>query len=172
MLVFIPSGVKAISVKLMAFIGRIHPFRHPEKVENQLEKLIDQYDGAAVFYRSNKHVIYKVFIITFIQRCALFSITWFTYRAFHLMIEHPSTIVTLQALISVATDMLPFPGGMGISENLFVEIFRNIFGEDRVLPAMMISRGISYYTQILISGIMTIISVFIITDNNSIHSNI
>ena len=65
-------------------------------------------------------------------------------------------IVVLQGMISVAVDMLPLPGGMGISETLFSSIFLPIFGAELVLPGMILCRGISYYTQLLISAIMTV----------------
>jgi len=51
---------------------------------------------------------------------------------------------------------------MGISENLFPEIFLPVFGASLILPGMVISRGISYYTQLLISAVMTVVSAFVI----------
>ena len=68
-----------------------------------------------------------------------------SYLAFQLSGESMFTIVSLQGMISVAVDMLPLPGGMGISENLFLTIFEPIFGEALVLPGMLVSRGISFY---------------------------
>jgi len=59
-------------------------------------------------------------------------------------------------------DMLPLPGGMGISENLFLDIFQPIFGEALILPGMVVSRGISYYTQLLLSAVMTAASTFLL----------
>ena len=38
-------------------------------------------------------------------------------------------VMFLQAVISVSVDMLPLPGGMGISEGLFMVIFKKVFGE-------------------------------------------
>ena len=74
-------------------------------------------------------------------------------------------ITGLQAMISVAADMLPLPGGVGVSETLFLEIFEPIFREHLILPAMMISRGISYYTQLFISAVMTVLSAFVLREN-------
>ena len=99
-----------------------------------------------------------VFLITCIQRCFLFLVTWLTYRAFHLEGNSLPMITSLQAMISVAADMLPLPGGMGVSENLFLEIFQPVFGEQLVLPGMIVSRGIGYYTQLLASGIVTVLA--------------
>ena len=80
---------------------------------------------------------------------------FFTYQAFGLSGQSAVSMVLLYAMISVAVDMLPLPGGMGISETLFLAIFEPIFGPELVLPGMIVCRGISYYTQLLISGIMT-----------------
>ena len=63
----------------------------------------------------------------------------------------------LQAVISVSVDMLPLPGGMGISEKLFSIIFRTVFGAALLLPGMILSRGLSYYTELLLSAVMTVI---------------
>ena len=63
-------------------------------------------------------------------------------------------IIFLQAVISVSVDMLPLPGGMGISESLFLKIFSPVF-HAVTLPAMVISRGLGYYSQLLISAFFT-----------------
>jgi len=65
-------------------------------------------------------------------------------------------------MISVSVDMLPLPGGMGISEKLFLSIFQPVCGKNFVLPVMVVSRGISYYTQLIISAIMTGVAYFTI----------
>ena len=57
-------------------------------------------------------------------------------------------------MISVSVDMLPLPGGMGISETLYMVMFVPVFGEV-LLPSMLLSRGIAYYGQLLLSAVMT-----------------
>ncbi|MEI3192647.1 MAG: hypothetical protein V8S22_00990 [Lachnospiraceae bacterium] len=42
-------------------------------------------------------------------------------------------VVILQAVISVSVDMLPLPGGVGVSEGLFMTMFEPVFGE-KLLP--------------------------------------
>ncbi len=70
------------------------------------------------------------------------------------------TIVILQAVISISVDMLPLPGGMGISEKLFLTIFVPVFGAQLVLPGMILSRALSYYTELLLSALLTILAHF------------
>ena len=164
MLVFHPSMFRRLAQAVLRLLNRIRPLRHPERQAGRLERIVGQYEGTAAFYRANKHVMIHVFLITCLQRFALFCVTWLTYRAFHLSGHGLPALVTLQGMISVAADMMPLPGGMGVSENLFLDIFLPIFGEALVLPGMVISRGISYYTQLLISAVMTAATAFLIKD--------
>lgn len=165
-LVFHPALFRRCAEKTLFLINRIRPFRHPEKVSARLEETVNQYTGTADYYRTHHRVILIVFLITLTQRIILFLVTWFTYRAFGLSGESLTTVVLLQAMISVAVDMLPLPGGMGISENLFLEIFLPVFGPALILPGMVVSRGVSYYTQLLISAVMTVAASFIIRNKD------
>lgn len=162
-LVFYPKTVRSFAEWGLSLWNRIRPSKHPEKQKERLEALLGQYTGTAEYFKSHKHVFIHVLIITFVQRYLLFFITWLTYCAFELSGETMPVVVILQAMISVASDMLPLPGGMGVSENLFLVIFEPIFGENLIIPGMVISRGISYYSQIFISGIMTLLATFLFT---------
>ena len=139
--------------------------RRPEKVRARVNRMIEQYRGSAEYFRTHQHVFFHVLLMTFAQRITLFLIAWMTYKAFHLSGHGILVITGLQAMISVAADMLPLPGGVGVSETLFLEIFEPIFREHLILPAMMISRGISYYTQLFISAVMTVLSAFVLREN-------
>lgn len=162
MVVFHASVIRSIATWSLNLVDHIRPLHNREKWEQKLENLISQYNGTAEFFRSNQRIILNVFGITFIQRCLLFFVAGLTYLAFHLAGESLFVITTLQGMISVAVDMLPLPGGMGISENLFLTIFEPIFGEALVLPSMLVSRGISFYTQLIICAIMTVAASFIL----------
>lgn len=162
LLVFKPSIVRSCAKAVLGWVSRIRPFRNPDKINAKLDSMMNQYAGTADYYREHKLVMVNVFVLTFMQRAFLFLVTWLTYKAFGLSGERLFTIVTLQGMISVVVDMLPLPGGMGISETLFLQIFLPIFGSELVLPGMIISRGVSYYTQLLLSAVMTVAASFIL----------
>ena len=124
-----------------------------------------QYQSAADYYRTHLGVVAVAFVITVVQRFTLFAVTALTGLAFHLSWNTLLPIMILQCMVSVATDMLPLPGGMGINEKLFLIIFAPYFGE-LVLPAMVVSRGISYYSQLFISAAMTGVAHFTIRRDN------
>lgn len=164
MMVFYPAVFRKMADIMFALSGKIRAMKNPEKARERLERIISQYHSTAGFFRKRPGIIFRVFLITFVQRMCLFSVVWFTYRSFGLRGAEPEAMIMLYAMISVAVDMLPLPGGMGISESMFLAIFEPIFGEALVLPGMVICRGISYYTQLAISAVMTALSHFIIRD--------
>ena len=156
-LVFHPLFAKAILVKGMKLLERFHLMRKKEGRLKKLEASMDTYRNTAAYLKNNPFVIVKVIGITFIQRMALFAVTWFVYQAFGLHGTGFWEILFLQAVISVSVDMLPLPGGMGISETLFLNIFSPVFG-GLLLPGMVLSRGLGYYGELLISAAFTVVA--------------
>ena len=156
-LVFHPLLAKAILMKGMKLLERFHLMRKKEGRLKKLEASMDIYRNTAAYLKNNPLVIVKVIGITFIQRMALFAVTWFVYQAFGLHGTGFWDILFLQAVISVSVDMLPLPGGMGISETLFLNIFSPVFG-GLLLPGMVLSRGLGYYGELLISAAFTVVA--------------
>ena len=156
-LVFHPLLAKAIMVKGMKLLERLHLMKKKEGRLKKLEDSMDTYRDTAAYLKNNPMVIVKVIGITFIQRMALFAVTWFVYQAFGLHGTGFWEILFLQAVISVSVDMLPLPGGMGISETLFLNIFSPVFG-GLLLPGMVLSRGLGYYGELLISAAFTVVA--------------
>lgn len=161
-LVFHPELARRILVRGLAVLEKLHLMRHKSSRLEKLNASMDQYRATAVYLKEHVRVLIEVFAITVFQRFALFVGTWFVYRAFGLSEYSALVIALLQGSISVSVDMLPLPGGMGISEKLFSIIFLPIFGSQLLLPGMILSRGLGYYTELIISALFTIVANFTI----------
>lgn len=157
-LVFHPALARTILVLGLKIVEKLHLMKRKESRLKKLEASMEVYQNTAAYLGTHKMVLVNVLAITFAQRFALFAATWFVYRAFHLSGISFITIVLLQAVISVSVDMLPLPGGMGISETLFLKIFPPVFGSTLLLPAMVLSRGLGYYGELLVSAVFTIVA--------------
>lgn len=156
-LVFHPLLAKAIMVKGMKLLERLHLVKKKDGRLKKLEDSMDTYRDTAAYLKTHPRVIVNIIAITFVQRMAMFAVTWFVYKAFSLSGTGFWTVLFLQAVISVSVDMLPLPGGMGISETLFLTIFTPVFGT-LLLPGMVLSRGLGYYGELLISALFTIVA--------------
>lgn len=156
-LVFHPALAETILTKGMRLLEKLHFLRRREERGRKLREAMQVYRETAAYLEKHKGVIAGVILITFVQRMALFAVTWVVYLAFGFTGANPWDVIMLQAVISVSVDMLPLPGGMGISEALFLRIFPTIF-QGMLLPGMVLSRGLGYYSQLLISALFTIVA--------------
>ena len=171
-LVFHPVLARTILVKGMALLERMHLMKRKQSRLDRLNASMDQYRETAVYLKNHVKVLVNVFGITLFQRFALFTATWFVYKAFGLSGQSAWLIILLQSTISVSVDMLPLPGGMGISEKLFLVIFAPIFGTGLLLPGMILSRGLGYYTELLVSAVLTIVANFTIGKGKKVRENV
>lgn len=149
----------------------LEKLRIVRKKEHMIEKwkhFAEGYAAAFSVMKGQTGIIVVAFLVTFLQRIMLFAITGFVYIAFGLVGESFWHIVLLQAMIAIAVDMLPLPGGSGISEHLFENMFLPIFGSTLILPGMVLSRGIAYYVQLLLCGIITMIAYFYFEQSGNI----
>ena len=152
----------------LSFLEKTRVVRYKERRHKRLEAGIKKYGETAVYFKNHYHVVIHVLLITFAQRFALFLSTYFVYKAFGLEGFSALTIVILQAVISISVDMLPLPGGMGITEKLFLTIFAPVFGTTLLLPGMVLCRGLSYYTQLFMCAILTVLAHFTIGRKGSV----
>lgn len=156
-LVFHPVMAEDMLLKGMDLLERMRLMKRKEARRQKLKDSMEVYRETAAYLKEHKKVLFHVIVLTFLQRIALFSVTWFVYLAFRMHGTSLLDVILLQAVISVAVDMLPLPGGMGISETLFLNIFATVF-PGVLLPAMVLSRGLGYYSQLLISALFTVVT--------------
>lgn len=156
-LVFHTWLAERILMKAEAWLERLHLMKRLERRKRKLRAAMETYRETARYLKQHKRVLVIVVLCTFVQRFALFAVTWMVYRSFGLIRLCMTDVVLLQAVIALAVDMLPLPGGMGISEALFLKIFAPVFGT-LLLPAMVLSRGLGYYSELLISAVFTAVA--------------
>lgn len=160
LLAFHPTMAKSMIMAITRLLRKVHLIK-TDRFIDKVDRAMQQYQDVAAFFRTHKMVVFKVLMITLLQRLLLFYVTYLTYRSFGLRGTGFATVTLLQGMISVAVEMLPLPGGMGISEKLFLVIFAPICGT-ATLPVMIVSRGLGYYTQLIISALLTLVAHFVI----------
>lgn len=160
-IIFEQSFARNVLVAPVIWLGKKKIIRNYQKWTKRILGGINKYANGAQYLKKHKYVIFNVFILTTAQRVCLFMVTYFIYKSFGLSGTSAYQIVTLQTMIALSVDVLPLPGGMGASESIFVVFFDEIFcrnGLNYVLPGMVLSRSISFYSIIVIGGIITCIT--------------
>ena len=133
------------------FLHRVHILKDLAKVEKWLDRQIREYQEGAAFIRRNP----KVLLVTVVQLSCQFLVPYCVYLAFGLRQYGPMDLIAVQALLNVAVVALPLPGAVGATEGSFLLVYKLFFSQTQILPAMLLSRGISFYGFVVISGIVS-----------------
>lgn len=158
LLIFKQSFAKKIVGNTILWLGRHGIIKNYQTKIKKVLATIAKYDQSADYLKTHKKIIFNVFVITTIQRIALFAITWAIYKSFGLSGVSAFEIVTLQLIISLAVDNLPLPGGLGVSEGIFLLFFEEIFTVKYLTAGLLLSRGFNYYAIIVVGGIVTAVA--------------
>ncbi len=156
-LVFMPGTAKFGITKGYALLKKLRIMKEKNNRAERLERSMEKYKHASKYLKANKLAVFNTTLISFLQRFFLFFITYIVYLAMGNSEIDAITITLLQSVVSIAVDMLPLPGGMGISERLYLLIFAPIFGgSTAAVASMMVSRGFSYYVLLIVSAVITV----------------
>lgn len=161
LIIFKQSLAKKLIGNFILFLGKHKLIKHPDSTLKKALASISKYDKGAEFLRNNKGIFFNVFVITVIQRILYLIVTYTVYKSFGLYGCSPFEIITLQLIISMAVDNLPWPGGLGVNEGIFMVFFTEIFTSSFVTAGLMLTRGLNYYFIILAGGIVTALSRFL-----------
>lgn len=159
---FIILFSKKLAIKVLNFIHKILNKFHFKGAQSFYDKALDEmknYHRSALFLKQHKGIIYRTFLVSFIQLFFYQSIPYFVYKSFGLGTYSIIDFVFMQAVLYVGVAFLPFPGAMGVSEGSFVILFKMFFPASILSSAMLISRGISFYLFVIIVGILLLIFI-------------
>lgn len=123
-----------------------------EIVGEKLSEQIREYRCAAVHLKENKAMFMKTLTTTLIQISAMYAIPFLVYRSFGFCEVTALEIMARQAVLYVAVSALPLPGALGVSESGFMVLFQTLFPAAVLPSAMMLSRGLSFYLFVAVSG--------------------
>ena len=155
-LILKPKTAEWLVVKLISLLAFLHIVKDKEGRIAKARASMEKYSESGDYLKKNPMMFVKVYLITFVQRMALFAVTWCVYKSFGLSGTSLYHILILQTIISLSVDMLPLPGGVGASEASFIIMFEKIFGKKLLYPGMLLSRGISYYFLVAVSGAVSV----------------
>ncbi len=156
MVMFLPGVSRQICEGILRILERLHLLRNPGAMRAKLEQQLAEYARGAACVKANPGLAVQVLLLCLVQLGMLFSVPWMVYLAFGLSGQGWIQVAGLQAMLTLAVCNLPLPGAVGPAEGGFVSAFTAVFGSGLVMPAMLVSRGISFYAFLLVSFTVSI----------------
>jgi len=152
---------KALTRKLVNLVIKIMKFFRVKNMDAKIESIelaISKYNESSDFIKNHKGEFAKSIFRVFIQICVYYTVPFFVYKSFGLGEYNFLEMFTMQAVLYTTVSGLPIPGAVGISETVFLNIFKPAFGEKLISGAMLLTRFITFYFFVVVSLIVVIIN--------------
>lgn len=154
--IFCRRPVEKLVQKVLSVLHRLHLVKDREKASDRMEEMMEEYAQGGVYLRSKPFVFLKVMVYTFLQLTFLYLSSYCACLALGLGHVPVHQFIMMQAVLSLAVSAVPLPGSVGASESSFLILFGSLFNSGQVLPVMLLARGISFYSFLIISGLVVL----------------
>ena len=123
-----------------------------DKFKDRVNIQLKEYHDSAAAISKNRKLMIKTFLTSTCQLISYHSVGYFVYLA--LGIKHLGyiTITSLQSFLYLSVSILPLPGTVGVNETGFSLLYNPVIPKNFVDSAMLLSRGISFYLFVIITG--------------------
>ncbi|MCR4566618.1 MAG: flippase-like domain-containing protein [Pseudobutyrivibrio sp.] len=150
-----------VAEKLINFLYKkkiIHRVEH--KIE-KLHKIQNDYDNCAIIMAGQSKILHKAFFWNIIQRASQIIVPTLVYLSLGGEKISSKVLFSKQCLITIGYNYVPIPGAMGISDFLMIDGFSKLMTRAQAFQLDMISRGITFYICVAVSGIVTLVGYLI-----------
>ena len=136
-------------------------FLHRKHIIHRVDPKIAKINKAEIEYKECVEVmsgkmptLIKAFIWNFLQRASQILVPVFMYMAMGGSASTAPMVFASQCLITIGFNCVPVPGAMGVADFLMIDGFSKLMTRDDAFRLEMLSRGISFYICVIVSGII------------------
>ena len=148
-------------------LTRLIEFAHSKKIIRNKESVLTRIEGVENDYKicaglisNSKRILLYAFVWNLLQRVNQLVVPSYIYAALGGDRSKMPDIFTRQCLVTIGYNCVPIPGGMGVSDYLMIDGFTPVMGEQLAYSVELISRGITFYICVAISGLITLAAYF------------
>lgn len=121
--------------------------------KKKIEKQLKEYHDSAEVIINNRGLMIKSLLTATCQLVSYHSVGYFVYLALGIKSLNYIKITSLQSFLYLSVSILPLPGTVGVNETGFSLLYNPIIAKNYVDSAMLLTRGISFYLIVILTGI-------------------
>ena len=145
----------------ISVLAKLHIVKKKDKWRAKLDGMVNKYRSCRTVIKKHPMLFVNALLLNVAQRVSQTLIPCFVVAASPLFAETDVTFLELfcmQAYVMIGYNSIPLPGGTGVYEYLYPNVFGIGFPDMTfVLSAMMVSRAISYYICMIVTGLYTLV---------------
>lgn len=145
----------------ISLFTKLHIIKKPDKWRKKLSDMITKYRSCRKVIKQHPMLFVNAIFLNIAQRVSQTLIPCFVIMASPQFATTKVTFLQLfcmQAYVLIGYNSIPLPGGTGVYEYLYPNVFGIGFPDMTfVLSAMMVSRAISFYISMIVTGLYTLV---------------
>ena len=154
-LVFNQSFIRGLANKVLN-LGRKIPILRKYIDKLDIDEILKRYNEEILFIADHKKVVVIDFFLAAIQRILYFSIAYVVYRSLGFNTYTYLDLLSIQVIVQVTMEAVPIPGGAGVSEGMFHNLFVMIFASKLADVGMLLTRTYTFYIPLIVSGLIVL----------------
>ncbi len=166
MLLFKSKLLHGICNWVLNFLCKIKIIRKEGRragLQARIDNSMNRYKEHSLALAGHRNTLFVVFIFNFLQRVAQIAVSVFVYIATTgASFADAVKLFVYQGFTVIGAYCLPVPGGMGVTDYMMLDGFKNLMDESAAVNLELTSRALSFYSCVLICGVMILVQYFII----------
>ncbi len=142
-----------IGMWFVKLFHKIHIIREPDKVKQKLLHTMAEYKRSVDIMSGHRKMWFQAYIYNLLQRVSQVLVTGCAYRALGGKGGTWKLLVS-QCFAVIGSNSVPVPGAMGVADYLMLDGYLNLMDRDHAFQVQLLSRGISFYTCIILCGVI------------------
>ena len=147
------SGIR----RIMNYLHDKKLIHHFDRRIKKLDKIEEDYANCVGLIANKKAIMAKAFLGNVLQRAGQIMVPAFAFIAMGGDKSMTGLMFSKQCLITIGYNYVPIPGALGIADYLMIDGFSSIMSKSAAFELDMISRGMTFYICVTVSGIITLI---------------
>ncbi len=152
---------------LRRFVRFLHRKKLIRRVDNRLRRLDTaqtEYENCAEMMKGKAPAFLRSLLWNILQRAAQMAVPMCIYLALGGRTENAGLLFASQCLVVLGYAPVPIPGAMGVADFLMVNAFSGLgfILVEEAIRLEMLSRGLTFYICVAVSGIVTLIGYTLI----------
>ncbi len=147
--------------RFVRFLGRKKIIRNPKRFINKIIKIKTDYSSCSRIFSGNVPLLIKAFLWNLFQRFSQIIVPALIYISLGGRVGDGVMLFSKQSLITIGYSFVPLPGAMGVADYLMIQGFSEMMSRDMAFNLELLSRGITFYICVTVSGLITLLGYII-----------
>lgn len=153
---FWESFMNKMVMGIINLLSKLHIIKHTDQTLGKVHKYMSNFKAGVELIKTHKLKFLAILGLTVVQLLLYDVVPFFVYKAFGLTGYSWLDILAVNAVLYVSVSFIPLPGAVGVSESGFSLLYRTMFGATLIVPAMLLSRFINFYTILILTGVVSV----------------